>query len=260
MLKRHQQVFIAIAVIAIGLMTLQSKFGPLRPFWFVSSALDRTNSAVTYLKDGLRAFGMAAVLNEEELMELRRRNMELRLELRDYGRLYRENARLRAALEFSDRTPGLVAVCRVVSKGGDPLSNYMVVDKGGRHGVRKDMVAIVPEGIIGKIMSVEPEYARVLLVDDPRFSAAVRVADSRAEGVYSGLGRGSGKLKYASVDVPIINGVSLVTSGLDALFPADITLGTISSVETLEDELFHKAEVKPVVDLQRIEEVIIITR
>ena len=260
MLKRHQQVFIAIAVIAIGLMTLQSKYGSLRPFWFVSSAIDRTNLAFTYMKDGLNVFGRIAVLNEKELMELRRRNMELRSDLLDYEKLHRENTRLRAALEFSDRTPGLIAVARVISRGGGPLSRFIVVDKGARHGIRKDMVALVPEGLVGKVLSVDEQFARILLVDDSRFSAAVRLADSRNEGVYSGLGSGKGTLKYARVDTPLINGTSLVTSGLDALFPADIPVGTVGSVVTVEDELFHKADVSPEVDLRKVEEVTIVSR
>lgn len=260
MLKRHQQVFIAIAVIAIGLMTLQSRYGAIRPFGFVSSSLDRTNSAVTYLRESLGAFSRMALLNENELARLRRINRDLRMDRQDYQRLSRENARLRAALEFSDRTPGLVAVARVVSKNRGQPFNFIVIDKGARYGIRKDMVAIVPEGLIGKVFSVEPEYSRVLLIDDPRFSAAVRIEDSRAEAVYSGQGRGSGTLKYASAEAPLINGASLVTSGLDALFPPDIPVGRVSSVVTVEDELFHRAEVSTVVDLRRIEEVVIVTR
>lgn len=260
MLKRHQQVFIAIAVIAIGLMTLQSRYGPLRPFRFVSPALDITNSAVTYLEDSFSAFYRVALLKESELARIKRLNRDLRSGQQDYKRLYRENARLRAALEFSDRTPGLVAVARVVSRDMGQPFNLIVIDKGEDHGVRKDMVAIVPEGLMGKVFSVGPEHSRVLLLDDPRFSAAVRVEDSRAEAVYSGQGRGNGTLKYASVEVPLVNGASLVTSGLDALFPPEIPVGRIGSVVTVEDELFHEAEVSPMVDLLRIEEVIIVSR
>jgi len=260
MLKKHQKVFIAIAIIALSLMTLQSKYGRIRPFWFVSSAVDRANSTMTYLRSGMGTFLRVTTLNEEMLTELERQNEELRKDKHDYDRIYRENARLRTALEFADSVPGIVAVARVVSKGGDRLSNFFVIDKGERHGIRKDMVVIVPEGLIGKVFSVERKFSRVLLADDSRFSAAVRLADTRVEGVYSGLGSGSGTLKYVRVDVPISNGTTLFTSGLDALFPPGIAVGTVSFTQTDEDELFHRIEISPAVDLGRIEEVSIVTR
>lgn len=260
MLKKHQQVFIAIAVIAIGLMTLQSKYGQIRPFWFVSSVIDRTNSAMTYLRDGLSTFQRVATLNEEKLMDLQRQNFELRTEKQDYKRLYHENARLRAALEFADNTPGFVTVARVISRGGDRISNFIVIDKGERHGIKKDMVVTVPEGLIGKVFSVEGKFSRVLLVDDSRFSAAVRLEDSRVQGVYSGLGNNKGTLKYIRTDVPVISGTPLVTSGLDALFPPGILVGSVSLVETDEDQLFHMVSALPAVDLSRLEEVTIVTR
>lgn len=260
MLKKHQQVFITIAVIAIGLMTLQSKYGQIRPFWFVSSAIDRTNSAMTYFREGLSTFLRVATLNEAKLMDLKRQNMELRFDRQDYKRLYHDNARLRAALEFTDNTPGFVAVARVISRGGDRISNFIVIDKGELHGIQKDMVVIVPEGLIGKVFSVEDKFSRVLLVDDSRFSAAVRLDDSRAQGVYSGLGSGKGTLKYVRTDVSVINGTSLTTSGLDALFPPGLTVGSVRSVETDDDQLFHNVNALPAVDLARLEEVTIVTR
>lgn len=242
------------------LMTVQVRTGPLRPFGFVSSALDRANATISYMREGLHTFWRVATLNEIELVNLRRENIELRLAKHDYERVYRENLRLRAALDFSSTRPGAVAVARVVSRSGDRLSNVIVIDRGTRHGIRKDMVAIVPDGIVGKVMSVESGFSRVLLLDDSRFSAAVRLEDGRASSVYQGRGNGNGLLKYLRVDIPVEKGMRIVTSGLDALFPPGIVVGSVDAVHTDMEEIFHRVAVKPSADLQTLEEVLIVTR
>ena len=165
-LKRHQSVFLAVAIAAVCLMTFQSRFGRLHPFWFVSSAIDRTNSSIVYLREGIRTFRRVAVLNETELADLREQNRDLRMRMHDHDTLSRENERLREALDFTDRAAGIVAVAKVISKGGDILSNIIVINKGEKHGIRKDMVAIVPEGLVGKVLSADDSYSRVMLLDD----------------------------------------------------------------------------------------------
>lgn len=260
MQRKPGTVFLLIVALCFGLMSLQSRTGPLRPFWFVSSLVDRANASIVYIKDGLKTFTRVATLNEMELSELRQLNHRLRSEHNDYARLAEENRRLRLALGFRDRTPATVAVARVISRGGDKLSSVLVVDKGSRHGVRKDMAAVVPEGLVGKVLSVEGRFSRVLLLDDPLFSAAVRFSDTRAEAVYSGNGKKKGVLKYVSSTLPLAPGTPLWTSGLDAMFPPDISLGTINTVSTDERELFHRVAVLPAVDLSTLEEVTIIAR
>lgn len=247
-----------VAVTAIALMTLQSKVGPIRPFWFMGSLFDRANSSYTYIKDGLDTFVRVASLNEKELAGLRRLNAALRTQERDYRRLVHENARLRSALEFADQRPNAIAVARVVSRGGDRLSNIVVINKGANHGVRKDMVVIVPEGLVGKVLSTQEEFSRVLLIDDPGFSVAVRLDEQRTEGVFTGSG--NGQIKYIDSDIPLSPGLTLSTSGMDALFPPGIAVGNIVSVKTDARELFHRVSARPAADLSRLEEVVIVTR
>ena len=97
------------------------------------------------------------------------------------------------------------------------------------------------------------------MLNDSRFSVAVRLQDSRAEAVLSGTGSGA-VLKYLGTDVPVSEGDMLVTSGLDALFPTGINVGEVRRVRTHAKELFHQVEVAPLADLHRLEEVIVVNR
>jgi len=124
-----------------------------------------------------------------------------------------------------------------------------------------DMAAITPQGLCGKVVSVSDTYSVVLLVEDARFSAAIRTEKGRKEGVFSGSGLGNpGLLKYVGVDQTVEIGEAVLTSGLDALFPPGIPVGMVEEVITDEKDLFHQITITPFVDTTKVEEVQIVTR
>ena len=55
-------------------------------------------------------------------------------------------------------------------------------------------------------------------------------------------------------------GDSVITSGLDGIFPKGLLVGTVTSVGREKHDLFQVAEVAPVVDFSRIEGVFVILR
>ncbi len=260
MFRKPGTAFLMIVALCLALMTLQSRTGPLRPLWFVSSFVDRANASIVYVKDGLNVFARVATLNEEELSKLKIENALLRAGHSDKERLDKENRRLRRALEFKSVTPNTVAVARIISRGGDKLSSILVIDKGSLHGVRKDMTAVVPEGLVGKVLSADESFSRILLIDDSQFSAAVRFSDTRQEAVYSGTGKGKGTLKYVNTDIDIYPETALLTSGLDAMFPPDIPVGYVGTVSTDTRDIFHNITTESAVRLKTVEEVTIISR
>jgi rod shape-determining protein MreC len=171
-----------------------------------------------------------------------------------------ENERLEGILNLKEQHSEFIAAARVVSRGSDRWSSVFVIDKGSDQMVEKDMVVITPHGLLGKVMETAPEYSKVLLIDDAHFSVAVRLQKQRTEAVLSGNGRGRCLLKYVVKDIsPEVN-ETVVTSGLDDLFPPGIVVGYIADIATREESLFHEIEVVPFVDTSKVEEVIIIKR
>ncbi|MEJ2254664.1 MAG: rod shape-determining protein MreC [Nitrospirota bacterium] len=171
-----------------------------------------------------------------------------------------ENRRLRALLDLKDLAPGFVAAAQVVSRGNDRWSNTFIINKGGQSGVRGNMAVITPAGLLGKVQETQGDYARVLLIDDTRFRAAVRIEGTRSEAVLAGAGIRRCVLKYLDIDTPVKEGDVIVTSGLDAMFPPGIKVGEVKSVTTNTKELFHRVVVTPFVDTRRVEEVVVVKR
>lgn len=258
--NKRLRFFLALLVVSIALMTYQSRWGPLSPLGSMALPLNVINasyeSARTEILDAHRSReDMRKAIDglEYRLMELETK--ELRRE-----ELSRENQRLSELLELKGATGGFVTTARIISRGADRWSNTLVLDKGSEDSVAKDMVVINAQGLVGKVLRVQRSYSTILMVDDATFSVAVRLQRSRSNGVMTGTGLNRGVLKYVSADVDVSVGETLVTSGLDGLFPPGIPAGMINSVVTVPEAIFKEISAYPLVDTRKVEEVLIIRR
>lgn len=256
--KRHHPYFIFLLA-SILLMTYQSQKGPLQPFRFINTALSHFDAALKNVGSSIEDTLRKITLKEAELMSLKARNDALRLQNEKAKNAVSENLRLKKLLAFKDRG-GFVAAAEVIGKGGGRWASTLLIDKGTTHGVRKDMAVRTPDGLLGKIADSYPTSALVLLVEDVKFSAAVRLTGGRREAVASGAGAGMMTLKYVPSDEEVKEGERVITSGLDALFPKGIGVGTVSAVDKRTNELFQKITVKPFVDIRKVEEVTVFKR
>jgi rod shape-determining protein MreC len=199
-------------------------------------------------------------VRDEELKRLENELRSERLKRYTYEELLLENQRLKEALGLKKTLSGYVAAAKVVSRGSDRWSNVYVIDKGTEDLVEKDMAVVTSKGLLGKVQEAHGTYSVVLLIDNSRFSAAVRLEGSRAEAVLSGAGLNRCTIKYVETSIGVKEGESLVTSGLDGIFPPGIPAATVTKVDTTEGALFHRIEAMPLVDTRKVEEVIIVRR
>jgi rod shape-determining protein MreC len=189
---------------------------------------------------------------------LRVRIRELEQEISRAGEFERENDRLRALfhIEADGRIQGVGA--SVI--GGDPSGwvRGIVVDRGTSSGIREGMAVIHAEGIVGQVVAVALNSARVLLVSDHASGVDVLLQESRARGVVEGAGDQICELKFVTKDVKVKAGEVVITSGMDSVYPKGIVLGRVSQVEQAPGALFQTIEVTPEVDFSKIEEVLIV--
>lgn len=252
--------FLIILFISVFLMTLQNRYGMFRPFRFLAYPLNFVNEGYVSIFTGVKDTFEKYTMREERLHELQRELRSMSLQEQRFKELLLENQRLKELLEIKKDVGGYVTTARVISQGPGRWSNAYVLDKGSDDLVEKDMAVITEEGLLGKVQEVYSIYSVVLLIDDARFSAAVRLQDSRARAVLSGAGLNRCVIKYVDSDTEVAQRETVVTSGLDGLFPPGIPAATVTSVSTTEGALFHNIEAIPLVDTGKVEEVIIIKR
>lgn len=259
--RKHTRLFIIILVVGAALMLYQGKQGAMSPVESLSSGVALINETATGALNYAGSVLRRIFRRESELEIAKAEADRLRVELMRSKELQAENIRLSELLNLKDNTPSYVASGRVIARGTDRWANTFMIDKGAEQGVQKNMAVITPLGLLGKVQSSNQNSAVILLVDDPRFSASVRLATTRTEAVLSGAGRGRCVLKYADIDTAVSNGEVVLTSGLDALFPFGIPVGEVTGVASSgQDEFFQHIELRPFVNPSAVEEVIVVRR
>ncbi len=252
--------FFLLLVLSLTLMTYQSNKGTIAPFGFLSGPLNHLNGAIHSLSVSIKEPFRKITLRDEENRKLKEEIYKLRLEQQRYREAFFENQRLREIVSLKEREKRYVTTARIISRGPDPWSNTLVIEKGTHDGIAKDMAVITPLGLVGKVSAAGDNYSYVLLVTDINFSAAVKIQETRKEAILSGTGTGHCVLKYVSEEDTVSKGDVVITSGFDDLFPQELIVGYVSRVDKKGAGIFQQVEVTPSQDLTRLDEVIIVKR
>jgi rod shape-determining protein MreC len=170
--------------------------------------------------------------------------------------------RLQALLAFKEQYISQTVPAQVVGTSGTDRSRIFYIDKGSNDGLRTDIPVITPTGIVGKISRVFPNTAQVLAISDPQSGAGVMLEKSRIRGVLRGTAAGYPEItKSVMSDEKIDRGERVLTSGGDQIYPRGMTVGMVDQVVPDHDgEPFLTLRVKPAADLNRLEEVLVITK
>ncbi len=243
----------------IALMVFQSTRRPFHGPSLVQRPLFWLEKNLTSLKQSATSTILSYRRLKKENLKLREQNQKLKLLVSQLEEMLYEKERVKELEKLKNRYTRVVALARVISMGTRPWPRIMVIDRGRKDGIKKDMAVVTAEGLAGKVIEVFNGYSKVLLISDVNFSASVRIKETRVEGVVSGTGTEECTLKYISKEEELKEGMTVVTSGLDRLFPKGIPVGKISSIEGA-DELFYIVRVRPFVELNKIENVMVLGR
>jgi rod shape-determining protein MreC len=170
-----------------------------------------------------------------------------------------ENRRLTDLLELKE-VLGLSAVAAdVIGSDATGLARTLVIGRGASGGLKSNMAVISNEGVVGRLLAVSPNAAKVLRIDD--HNAAVDVFDqrSRARGIVAGVVDNGMVMKYVERIEDVQAGDPIVTSGLDGIFPRGLLIGHVSQVKRGGPGLFLTVEVTPAVNFGRLEQVMVLT-
>ena len=182
--------------------------------------------------------------------------------------LREENNRFREAILAEERLKKLYPLQAKYSPNAliaqifawDPSSWFktVLVDKGENDGVAKDMAVVAADGVVGRVIEVSKNTAKVLLITDPNSAVDVIVQRSRSQGIMEGKVEEACILKYVQKSDDVQVGDTVITSGLGGIFPKGLVTGLVTRVERKRPGIFQYIEVTPTVDFSRLEEVLIL--
>jgi rod shape-determining protein MreC len=175
-----------------------------------------------------------------------------------------ENYRLKRLLGLQEEllgdygTGGVAA--RVIGGSTGNWLQTITIDKGKNQGIRRNMTVVAPEGLVGRVISVNPNTAQVLLILDRDGAVGGMLQISRTPGVVEGMEDGSGRLQLAYLphDTVARPNQVVITSGLQGFFPKGLRIGYVTEVHLEPNGLLKYAIVQPFVDFARLEEVIVL--
>jgi rod shape-determining protein MreC len=186
-------------------------------------------------------------------------NTRLRLEQVRLADDAAQAQRLKALLKFKEQYVSETLAAEVIGGSGSELSRVVYIDKGAHDGVKPDMAVINPTGVVGKVIRVFPTTSQVLEINDQTSGIGAILETTRLQGILKGNPSGDAQLKYVMSDETVKPGERVLTSGGDHIFPRGLPIGTVSNAAP-GDGLFLSIRVKPTANLNRLEEVLVITK
>ncbi|MGH9352446.1 MAG: rod shape-determining protein MreC, partial [Terriglobia bacterium] len=261
-IANHAPFFVLIAVLILQLLFLA--FQATRKHnvrvikvWAVA-AFDPFERSVRGLADAVSAanhsFGDYSRV-EQENRGLQQQLASARAEARQLAEEGAENGQLRALLNLQRRLPLRTLSAEVIA-ASPGAGSAIYIDRGTRDGLTTDMAVITPDGVAGKTVAVFPHTAQVLLLTDSSSGAGAMLEKSRDEGVLKGSGDDICLLDYISNGTAAAPGDKVVTSGLDQIYPKGLLLGLVAGVR--EGNVYRVISVKPAINLDRLEDVLVI--
>jgi rod shape-determining protein MreC len=183
-----------------------------------------------------------------------------------------ENSQLREQLQYKQANPDYTLVGGAILEDNNPdlarvtgqdptnLVSYIIVDQGREEGVTEGMPAVTPRGLVGRVSEVGAHWSRVLLITDLSSSVNAVIQSSRATGVVQGQIGGMLIMKFLPQGEEVKVNDLVLTSGIGGSFPKRLVIGQVVAVQKRDTDLFQEAIVKPSVDFNQLEYVLIIKK
>ncbi|MFD7706677.1 rod shape-determining protein MreC [Streptomyces sp. NPDC059786] len=221
-------------------------FGPIENG--VSSAVDPVGNAIAAVRDsGDR---------HDRVAELEKANAELKAKL---GSDARNNSRLKQ-LDKMLKTAGAgqygIKGAQVIAIGAAQGFSWTVtIDAGADDGIERDMTVLNGDGLVGRVTTVGPSTATVLLANDPDFTVGTRMESTDELGFAAGQGDRPLRVQLLNGKADVKKGDRLVTFGSqgDKPFVPGVPVGTVSRVDPSGGDLTRTVYVKPFVSFTKLD-------
>ena len=222
--------------------TLGDDFAPAldtlsRPLGAAATLADRVGGVFTMYRDNQR-------LERENARLLQWQQAALRLSA--------DNRELRRLLKAVPQNAVSYITARVIADTGGGFARTVMVDAGADRGLARGQAAITGEGLAGRLTEVGRRAARILLITDLNSRIPVVIAGTHESAVLAGDNSERPRLLYAANPHAIKPGDRIVTSGEGGVFPPDLPVGVVASLD------HGGPRVEPYAELSRLSQLLVV--
>lgn len=192
--------------------------------------------------------------------ELTQRNSELEQTLREFEIIKAENETLKEYLGLKEKYANYETVpANIISKDISNFSSVFVINAGKNDGIDVNMTVIADTGLVGYIVSVTDNTAKVQTIMDGSSAVTAKISTTDDSIICKGsLEDGMLKASYIPVSADLAEGELVETSGMGGLYPKGITIGKIKEVDDTLNVLDRYAWVEPAVNFEKLETVLVL--
>ena len=167
--------------------------------------------------------------------------------------LENENKKLKEIIgENTNISEGIISKV-LIDKGGQFLKS-IILNKGSKDGIKKGMVVLEKNYLVGQIIEVNFATSRAILISDLNSNIPVVLEPGSFQSILSGTGKEFGKIKYSKNKLILDEETIVYTSGLGGNFKAGLPVGKINNeIEDLAVEFFSDLSQLSYVKVKSIE-------
>lgn len=204
----------------------------------------------------------------EENKELKSKLNELAEMQAELTTVTNENQKLQEELELQATLTDYNTISgTVIARNPDKWIDQVIIDRGSRDGLVNGMSVMSNNGLIGRVVEVNPTSSKVTLLttnDEAAVytSAEIALEDEILFGVINGYdtNRKALVMEQITSTATIEEGAEVISSGLGGLVPRGLLIGTVSEVSLDRHGLGQRVYIEPATDFEDIRFVTIINR
>ena len=221
-------------------------------------------NGLTYVKNkvsGNSSFFTDISNLKTENKELQEKNSKLEQSLRELENIKTENETLKEYLGLTEKygeyktIPGYV-----INKDINNYSKTLIINIGKQDGIEENMTVIADEGLVGHVISVTDNTAKIRTIVDTSSSISCLMSSSKDSIVCKGTIDSNTEIKamYIPTDANLVQGDSVDTSGLGGIYPKGIHVGIIKKIVTTKNMTDRYALVETAVDFNKLNTVLVV--
>ena len=154
---------------------------------------------------------------------------------------------------------------RIIARDSGNWFYSFVINKGVKDGIAVDMNVMAGSGLVGRIVDVGPNWAKVkaIIADDSNVSAMVLSSSDNM--IVSGNLKlyASGVIEFEQLvdsENVVVEGDKIVTSNISDKYLPGILVGYINTINQDANNLTKSGYITPAVDFEHLEEVLVIMK
>ena len=226
----------------------------------IVSPLTKVASYVSTGFDDFKGGFVSASTYRDRVAELEQQVAEYQSQLVDYEKTKKQLASYEAFLDVREKNPDYTWVySTIIGRDSADVFGSFTINKGSEDGIKVNDAVIYSEYLIGVVTEVNPTSSVVRSVFDPSVNVAAYDIRTGELGYVSSTYNGNCRLIGLDRNTSVSKGGIICTSGTGGIFPKDLIIGTVSTVEQSQTDLTSYANLQLSVDSKDIHDCFVIT-